>query len=190
MAHYKNELGIRNHLGRLAWNVAYVLFFRPFITKFLRRWRNFVLRCFGANIASTAHVNASAVIWAPWNLEMDEDSLIGPHVDCYNVDTVRIGKSAIISQHACLCTASHDITDPAFPLITAPITVADQAWVASRAFVGMGVSIGQGAVVAACSVVCKNVLPWTVVGGSPVHFLKNRVANEKTMQAGTNSSPS
>lgn len=178
MAHYKNALGWRNHMGRLAWNVAYVIFFRPFITKFLKRWRNFVLRCFGAKIAPTAHVNASAVIWAPWNLEMDADSLMGPHVDCYNVDVVKIGRSAVISQHAHLCAASHDISDPGFPLRTAPIVIEDQAWVAAGAFVGMGVTIGCGAVAAACSVVCRDVPPWSVVGGNPARFLKTRTVNK------------
>ena len=39
----------------------------------------------------------------------------------------------------------------------------------------MGVTIGEGAVVGARSVVTKNVEPWTVVGGNPARFIKNRI---------------
>jgi len=41
-----------------------------------------------------------------------------------------------------------------------------------------GVTIGEGAVVAARSVVVKNVGPWAVVGGNPAKFLKMRVLGD------------
>jgi len=59
-------------------------------------------------------------------------------------------------------------------LTYAPIVIGDNAWVASRAFVGPGVTVGEGAVVAACAVVTKDIEPWTVVGGNPAKFIKKR----------------
>ena len=50
----------------------------------------------------------------------------------------------------------------------------DRAWVAAQAFVGMGVTIGTGAVVGARSTVFRDVAPWTVVGGNPAKFIKQR----------------
>jgi putative colanic acid biosynthesis acetyltransferase WcaF len=47
-------------------------------------------------------------------------------------------------------------------------------WVASDAFIGMGVTLGQGAVVGARAAVFKNVEPWTVVGGNPARLIKKR----------------
>ncbi|MDR2683898.1 MAG: putative colanic acid biosynthesis acetyltransferase, partial [Prevotellaceae bacterium] len=82
------------------------------------------------------------------------------------------------SQRAFLCTASHDITKPDMPLITAPIIIEDQAWIAADAFIGMGVTIGQGAVVGARAAVFKDVEPWTVVGGNPAKFIKKREIKE------------
>ncbi len=61
------------------------------------------------------------------------------------------------------------------PLITAPIIIEDQAWVAADVFIGPGVTIGQGAVVGARACVYKNIEPWTVVGGNPAIFIKKRV---------------
>ena len=106
---------------------------------------------------------------------MKDYSCLAPKVDCYNVAPVTVGANATISQGAFLCTASHDITNPHLPLITAPITIGDQAWVAAEAFVGMGVTVGEGAVVGARAVVVKDVNPWTVVGGNPAKFIKQRV---------------
>ena len=52
--------------------------------------------------------------------------------------------------------------------------IEDQVWVSAKAFVGMGVTIGQGAVVGATASVYKDVEPWTVVGGNPARFIKKR----------------
>ena len=63
-------------------------------------------------------------------------------------------------------------------MITAPILIEDQAWIAADAFVGMGVTIGQGAVVGARAAVFKNVEPWMIVGGNPAKPIKKRVIND------------
>lgn len=59
-------------------------------------------------------------------------------------------------------------------LITAPIDIADQSWICAGVFVGMGLTIGQGAVIGAMSVVTKPVDPWTIVAGNPAKFIKHR----------------
>ena len=79
---------------------------------------------------------------------MENHAVLGPHVDCYNVAKVTIGANATVSQKSYLCTASHNISDPKRRLIIAPITICDRAWVAADAFIGMGVTVGEGAVVA------------------------------------------
>ena len=61
-----------------------------------------------------------------------------------------------------------------FEITSKPITIKDNVWVATGAIVLPGVTIGAGAVVAAGSVVVKDVEPWTVVGGNPAKFIKKR----------------
>ncbi len=102
------------------------------------------------------------------------NSCLSPEVDCYNVAKVKIGAHSTVSQKTYLCTASHDITKGHNPLITAPIIIEDQAWIGASAFIGMGVTIKQGAVVGATASVYKDVEPWTVVGGNPAKFIKKR----------------
>jgi putative colanic acid biosynthesis acetyltransferase WcaF len=114
-------------------------------------------------------------IWAPWNLEMGDYSCLSQNVDCYCVAKIKIGPHATVSQYSFLCTASHDFENPHMPLITAPIAIADGAWIAADVFIGPGVTVGEGAVVGARATVFQAVEPWTVVGGNPAKVIKKRV---------------
>lgn len=105
---------------------------------------------------------------------MEEYGCIGFDVDCYCVAPISIGAHAMVSQYSFLCTASHDIESPHLSLIASPISIGREAWVCADVFVGPGVSVGEGAVLAARSSVFKDVAPWTVVGGTPASFLKRR----------------
>lgn len=106
---------------------------------------------------------------------MGKYSCIGGQVKLYNKDMIVIDDNVVVSQGAYLCTASHDITSPAHDLITSPIHLCDRSWVAADAFIGMGVTIGKGAVVGARAAVFKDVETWSVVGGNPAKFIKKRV---------------
>lgn len=162
-------------MKRVVWNVAAALLFRPFITPVFRKWRLLLLRLFGAQVEWDANVYASVKIWAPWRLRMGHRTCLGPEVICYNQDWVVLEDDAIVSQYSYLCTAGHDTSHANTAdegLITAPIVLRNGAWIGSRAFVGMGVEIGKGAVVGATASVYKNVEPWTVMGGNPAKVLK------------------
>ncbi len=182
LAAYDFSFSISNKLSRLVWNGVYWIFVRPFNLSVFRDWRMFVLKIFGAKIGKNAHIYASARIWAPWNLEIGEHSVMGPKVDCYNQGKIVIGKHTVISQKTYLCASSHDYRIYNFPLILKPITIEDQVWVAADAFIGPGVHIGQGAVIAARSAVFKNINPWVVAGGNPAEYIKDRVMKEKVME--------
>ena len=54
----------------------------------------------------------------------------------------------------------------------APIKIEDHVWIGMRSFILKGVTIGRGSVVAACSVVTKDVPPMTLVGGNPAKIIK------------------
>ena len=171
---YKDRLSYRNKMRRLLWNIVRVIFFKPFGLPVFKHWRNFILKLFGAKIGKGSVVRANAMIWDPRNLIMGKRTCIGPYAKIYNPAPIILGDKVTISQYAYLCTASHDITDKDHPLITKNIKVESFAWVAADAFVGMGVTIGEGAVVGARAAVFKDVEPWTVVGGNPAKFIKKR----------------
>lgn len=176
---YKRTLSYKNIMARIAWNIAYMLLFRPFPSIIFEKWRNFILRIFGAKIGKHTSIRASAKIWAPWNLEIGENSCIDNRVNCYNPGKIKIGNKVVISAGAFICTPSHDISSPAFPMIPSTITIKDCAWIASEAFIGPKVTIGEYAVVGARACVFKDVEPWSVVGGNPAVFLKKRIIIQK-----------
>lgn len=176
---YKRTLSYKNIMARVVWNTAYILLFRPFPTVIFGKWRNFILRVFGAKVGKHTSIRASAKIWAPWNLEIGEDSCIDNRANIYNTGKVKIGNKVVISAGTFICPGSHDISSPAFPMIPSTITIKDCAWIATEAFIGPKVTIGEYAVVGARACVFKDVEPWTVVGGNPAVFLKKRVIIRK-----------
>ena len=171
---YKECLPISDKMKRLAWNIASIFLFRPFGGPLFWKWRNVVLKVFGARIGRGSKVSSSAEIWAPWNLTIGDYTAIGFKAIIYNPGKIELGSKVVISQYSYLCSASHDITDSNNRLITNPIHIESFAWVAAGAFVGMGVTVGEGAVVGARAAVFKDVEPWTVVGGNPAKFIKKR----------------
>jgi putative colanic acid biosynthesis acetyltransferase WcaF len=173
----RTPFSMHNRIARLLWWIISALLFRPTPRNF-GAWRRFLLRCFGADLGRNVQVYSGAKIWAPWNLQMGDFSCMDDDVDCYNADRISIGKNVIVSRGASLCTATHDYTDPAFPSVTHPITIGDNAWIAARAFVFPGVSIGARAVVGACAVVTHDVPPGAIVAGNPAKPIAFRKADD------------
>ena len=108
-------------------------------------------------------------------------SSIGSGAWVYALYKIAIGKNVCVGEDVRLITGSHDVSSPNFDLVTKPITINDNVWVATGAIVLPGVTIGEGAVVAAGAVVTKDVAPWTVVGGNPAKFIKKRVRRDETI---------
>lgn len=178
---------LSNKLGRVIWALVWGTLFR-WSPRVLFGWRRFLLRCFGAVIGKNARISPSVRVWAPWNLVVGDEVAIAHEVDCYCVDRLSIGDHATVSQYSILCTASHDISDPHMRLTTAPIVIGGQSWVCAGVFVSPGVTIGEGAVAGAMSVVTRNVEPWAVVVGNPARFLKTReLGSSVPMQRTANS---
>jgi putative colanic acid biosynthesis acetyltransferase WcaF len=171
---YSHSFSLKNKISRLLWNIISLIVFRPFGTRLFKKWRVLVLKCFGAKIEWSSHIYASVKIWAPWNLEIGANSSLGPNVDCYNQGKISIGTNTVISQKTYLCASSHDYTKTDFPLILKPITIGSGVWIAADAFIGPGVRIEDNAIIAARSVVNKEVEKNTVVGGNPAKIIKIR----------------
>ncbi len=169
----KKHLTLGNKLARIMWQVVWLMLYRP-TPRIFHPWRCFLLRLFGAKLGKAVHPYPSARIWAPWNLEMGAHSCLSENVDCYCVDKIRIGANTTVSQYSFLCTASHDYTKASMPLVTAPITIGNRVWVTADVFVGPGVTIGDGAVVTACSKVFSDLPPWMVAKGNPAVAYKSR----------------
>ena len=160
-------------LQRILWALATPLF--RYSPRVCFGWRSFLLRLFGARVGRDTHIYNSAIIYMPWNLTIGDQSCIGEWALVYSLGPVSIGNRTTISQRVHLCAGTHDYTDPTLPLLRPPIAIDDQAWVCADAFVGPGVTIGEGAVVGARAVVTRDVESWVIVAGNPARKIKQRL---------------
>jgi putative colanic acid biosynthesis acetyltransferase WcaF len=159
-------------LRRMLWAIVQPLF--RFSPRQLFAWRRMLLRMFGATIGRGVHVYPSVVVFMPWKLTVGDWSAIGESAYLYNLGQITIGRDVTISQRAHLCAGTHDYTRADMPLLRPPIEIGDSAWICADAFVGPGVSVGEGAVVGARAVAVRAVPPWTVVAGNPARPVKRR----------------
>ncbi|WP_271439828.1 putative colanic acid biosynthesis acetyltransferase [Pontixanthobacter luteolus] len=125
-------------------------------------------------------VYASATIWLPRNLSMAERATLGPGAECYNIAPVTLGPGAIVSQRAFLCTGSHDYENPHFQLTARPIVLDANCWIAAEAFVGPGVEVYEGAVLAARGCTVSDLPAWTVWGGNPARQIAERTSPDQS----------
>lgn len=164
---------LSDRLARAAWNAVWLVLFRP-SPRPLHAWRRFLLRLFGARVGRGCRIYPGARIWAPWNLDCDDVVGIADGAEIYNPSRVRLGSHATVSQQAYLCGASHDLGDPAFPMISRPIEVGRYAWLCARSTVQMGVRVGDGAVLGLGGIATRDLEPWTVYAGAPARALRLR----------------
>jgi putative colanic acid biosynthesis acetyltransferase WcaF len=167
------SFSLRNRMVRAIWILTWSLL-AAWTPPPLRGWRRFLLRVFGAEVASTARIYGTVRVWLPSNLKIGQYAVIGPGATVYNMSNITLGDYATVSQGAHLCTGTHDIEDPYFQLKSRPIAIGARAWVAAEAFVGPGVRIGEGAVLGARGCAFKDLEPWTVYTGNPATALRKR----------------
>ena len=168
----------RELAGRALWALAWP-FFRLSPRPLFWSYRVWLLRCFGARIGKAVNISPSAHIMIPWNLEIGDYSALGDGVWIYNLGQITIGSQVTISQRAHLCGGTHDYESTRRELLKPPIRIGDMAWICTEAFVGPGVTVGEGAVVGARAVAVKDVAPWSVVAGNPCRFIKQRLLKSK-----------
>jgi acetyltransferase-like isoleucine patch superfamily enzyme len=91
---------------------------------------------------------------------------------------VEIGNNVILAQHVGLSGLNHGYTDIDTPIrdqkcTTALIKIGDDCWIGTNAVITAGVIVGKHSIVAAGSVVTKDVPDYTIVGGNPARILKH-----------------
>jgi acetyltransferase-like isoleucine patch superfamily enzyme len=101
--------------------------------------------------------------------------LIGP---------VHVGNDVRLAQNVVLSGLNHNYREIDSPIhkqgvSTKPIVVEDESWIGANVVIVPGITIGKHSIVAAGSVVTKNVPPYSVVAGNPARLLKQFDFNTK-----------
>jgi putative colanic acid biosynthesis acetyltransferase WcaF len=125
----------------------------------------------GAKIGKGVKIYPSARIMYPWLLQIGDQTTISWQVKVYNLGFSTIGSYTMISQYSHLCGGTHDYKSKEFDLLRTGFHIGNHVWIATDAFIGPGVTVSDGAVVAARAVVVRDVKAGTVVGGNPARTL-------------------
>lgn len=136
------------------------------------------LRVLGATVGPFAYLNTGSEFLSPQNLRIDGGLHVGRFCQIDARGGITIGSNVVIASHVVLITADHDIADPEFGGRLGSIVIGDRVWIGTRAMILKGVTVGEGAVVAAGSVVARDVPPWTVVGGVPARPIDTRPTHQ------------
>jgi acetyltransferase-like isoleucine patch superfamily enzyme len=124
-------------------------------------------------------VDDSFFVFPPFYTDFGKNIHIGKNVfinaGCKFQDQggITIGNNALIGHNVVLATFNHGLAPKKRNMLyPAPIVIGNDVWIGSSATVLPGVTIGDGAIVAAGAVVTKNVSANTIVGGVPAKFIK------------------
>ncbi|MBY0111261.1 MAG: hypothetical protein K2Y21_00460 [Phycisphaerales bacterium] len=130
-------------------------------------YRCWVLRRFGAKIGRRVRLARSCRIEIPWTLDIRDDVHVGERSILYSLGPIEIGEGSVISHFAHLCAGSHDFSKRTFDLTKPPIVIGKGCWIGPDAFVGGGVTVGDGAVLLPRACAFKNVRAGAVIEGNP-----------------------
>lgn len=148
-------------------NVTYQLIPNPL--------RNYYLRLFGISfMGGKSSLHRKCKFFHIGKMKVGKNSVI--NFGCYldNRRGIYIGDNVGIAHNTKIYTLGHDLEDPKFRTKGAPVHIKDNVFIFSNAMVMPGVTIGEGAIILAGSVVTKDVDSWTIVGGNPAKKIRDR----------------
>lgn len=153
--------------------VAYNLVFTHFPSHTVRLS---VLRLAGAKIGQSTSIFRGTTVLAADCLEVGDSVSVGFRCMLDSRGGLVIGDRTVIASDTQIITAAHEVHSPSFAAYMKPVDIGSYVWLASRVTVLPGVSIGDRAVVGACSLVRKDVLPQEIVVGNPAQKVGHREA--------------
>lgn len=137
-------------------------------------YRRFFYRLFGIQIGKGSTIHMGARFYDPRNIKIGNDSIIGEGAVLDGRDKLIIGDHVDIASEVMIYNAEHDIKDPNFKAINAPVVIEDYVFIGPRAIILPGVKIKKGAVVGAGAVVTNEVGEYSIVGGVPAKEIGKR----------------
>lgn len=174
------SLGLTTAMGKIITRInSYILDFCLMILHFTT-WipfhsiRNLIWRLSGVKLGRKSTLHTGIRVFNPSKIRIGDGTIIGYSVFIDGRNHVIIGNNTDIASEVMIYNEEHDIEDPDFCAVSAPVVIGDYVFIGPRAIILPGVKIGDGAIVAAGAVVTKNVASSTVVGGVPAKLIKKR----------------
>jgi maltose O-acetyltransferase len=129
------------------------------------------------SIGQGSSIHRHCRVYKPTQVKIGRNTVVNYGVLLDGRGGLDIGDVVSISEGTMILTSSHDVDSPDFAYVCDGVTIGDYAFIGSRAQILPGVTIGEGAVVGAGAVVTRDVAPYTVVGGVPARYIRDRARN-------------
>lgn len=126
-----------------------------------------------ASVGSGVRLRMPVIVYSPEKVSFGSLVDIGENVVIRGGGGVSIGNRVLIASGVAIASGAHPITPPRWGRnVFQPIRIEDEVWIGANAVILPGVTIGEGAIVAAGAVVTRDVPPYTVVAGVPARVIK------------------
>lgn len=175
-----NELSLQEVLNKVLVRLYnYLLDFELYILTCAGHFPSHLFRLFmyqmgGMKIGKGTRIHMWARFYKPEGITIGDDTIIGDHVFLDGRAPLTIGNHVNIASQLMVYNSQHDIDAEDFHAVNGPVTIEDYVFIGPRVTILPNTTIGKGAVIAAGAVVTKDVAPFTVVGGVPAQFIKER----------------
>lgn len=166
--------------------VCYLLIFKhlpatdgyyPF-SKIIRKIRSSVGKCLFDHCGTNINIEQGANFGNGRGISIGNNSGLG--INCKVRGPLTIGNDVMMGPDVMIFTSNHETSRIDTPMRLQgsakikPVTIGDDVWIGARVIILPGVTIGQGAILAANAVVTKDVPEYAVVGGNPAKLIKFR----------------
>jgi len=115
------------------------------------------------------------------NISLENNSKILDHAYFDGIGGIVIEKCSIIAPKCTIITSNHNYNENKIEmlpfnneLIMKSVKIEEFCWIGRNVMIMPGVTIGKGSIIAAGSVVTKNIEPYSIVGGNPAILIKSR----------------
>jgi maltose O-acetyltransferase len=131
-------------------------------------------RLFNIRIGHNTSIHRLCRFYCPSRVKIGENTVINRQVLLDGRRDLIIMNNVSISEGVILLTLEHDPQSPAFESRGAPITIHNRVFIGTQAMILPGITLGEGAIIAARAVVTHDVAPFTIVAGVPARPIGER----------------
>lgn len=128
----------------------------------------------GVRIGQHSSVHRNCRLYKPGGVRIGNHTVINRDVVLDGRMSLQIGDNVSVSEGVVIFTLEHDPNSPDFANRGAEVCISDRAFIGTRATILPGITVGEGAVIAAGAVVTHDVPPYTIVGGVPARPIGER----------------